>query len=341
MQRLNCDINQFVALLENTDFNKLEISQYSKNYIKKNHKSVKYSAQLAFQILNSGIEKINKPIEEITIAEIGGGTGLISLLAVFSGFGKVVYSDIYSQSCEDFKIISNHLNLPVSKTICGSIYEIKNETSGDVDLIVSRDVIEHIYDTKDFFGKSSELFKNTVHIHNTSANIYNIFKMKYFKKIHLADEYKGGHNPIKPSDSTKAFFDLRFNFIKENFKELDEKTSIKLAELTRGKTFADIKSDIENFQLKKTLPHENTHKTNTCDPVTGNRTENLLKFEEYEKLIDKSVFDIEWDFAFYDFNEKNLLKLFVKKILNFIIKISGERAKYLTPAIILICRPKK
>ncbi|NUM32337.1 MAG: class I SAM-dependent methyltransferase [Bacteroidetes bacterium] len=340
MQRLNCDINHFTSLIESINFDQLNISKYSKDYIKKNHNSIKYSSQLALQILNIGVCKTNKTVNKLTIAEIGGGTGLISLLASFLGFDKIIYSDIYNQSCEDFKTISKHLNFQVTKVICGSIDEVFIETNGNVDLIVSRDVIEHIYDTNIFFKKSSYSFKKSVHIHNTSANIYNIFKKKYFEKIHLTDELIGGQQIIKPSDSAVSFLKMRYDFIKEHFKEIDDNSIAKLAKITRGKNFDDIKKDAEKFISTKIFPTENTHPTNTCDPANGNRTENLLKFEEYENFIDKNVFKIEWSYAFYDLNEANLLKLSAQKILNFLIKISGKYAKYIAPAIILICTPK-
>lgn len=340
MQGLKLNIEEFTKKIKSADLQNSAISQYSKDYIRKNHHSLNYSTSLALQILKTGVENCNKPISEITIAEIGGGTGIISLLAKFAGFGKVIYSDVYMQSCDDFKIISEKLKLLPDKIICGSINELQTATAENIDLIVSRDVIEHIYDFKHFFDQCNSFFKQTVHIHNTSANIYNIFKKKYFKKIHNSDEYIGYKNLLKPSDSELPFLQMRYYFIKENFNEIDDKIAMKIAKLARGKNYNDLKTDVKNYIENKTFALANSHPTNTCDPANGNRSENLLNFEEYEKMIDKSVFEIKWDFAKYDLNEKNpLVKLF-KILLNILIKNFGEIAKYLSPAIILIYKPK-
>ncbi|MCC6722223.1 MAG: class I SAM-dependent methyltransferase [Bacteroidia bacterium] len=341
MQRLKPDIEKLANLLESTDFINSGISDYSIEYLKKNHKSVKYSLYLALQLIKLGIVYTRKPINEITIAEIGGGTGFISILAKYIGIEKVIYSDIFQQSCNDFEIISKTIGLIPYKIICGSINELQTETNEQIDIIISRDVIEHIYDLNDFFKKSSLHFANSVHIHNTSANIYNLFKRKYFEKIHLTDEYKGYTELLKPNDSVLPFYLLRFDFIKQNYPELNILMAERLAKLCRGKNYSDIKVDVENFITNNILPIANTHPTNTCDPTNGNRSENLLYFKDYEKLIDNSVFNVSWKFAKYDVNENKILKKLIKYLLNFLIDISGKSARFITPAIIMVCYPKK
>lgn len=339
MQRLEQNKKEeFISLLEKLNVDDLAISDYNKIYLKKHLESLTYSVNLAWQILELGLKKIDKPIGKITMAEIGGGTGIISLLAKSLGFGKVIYSDTYAQSCKDFEVISTALGLKPDEIVCGSIDELIKSHKNTIDLMVSRDVLEHIYNPELFFKQSIENFKGAILVHNTSANIYNIFKQKYFKKIQQLDEWEGNSNQFKPGDSVESFYKMRLNFISKNFPNLSTTRREVLAAITRGKIFSDIKKDVEDYLLTEKLPALPKHPTNTCDPSNGNWTEHLLTFENYESFVKEFNYKTEWQFAPYDEWRNKGLKRMALKILNFQIKYSGKLARFISPAIIMIAK---
>lgn len=344
MQRLEDQLNrkqQFVNMLQSLKIDELPISQYNRIYLAKHLESTEYAVNLGWQILESGLKNIDKPLSSISVAEIGGGTGIISLLAAWLGFGKVIYTDTYQQSCDDFEVLSTKLGLPIHQIICGSIQELSTHKRGTIDLIVSRDVIEHIYDPADFFKLSTEKFRQTVMVHNTSANIHNIFKKKYFKSIHEKDEWQGNTDQFKPGDSIESFYQLRLNYILKQFPNLSQSRVEVLAALTRGKIYPDISKLVKEYILTNKLPPMPRHPTNTCDPENGNWTEQLIPILAYESFIDNMFFSVKWQFAFYDTWRNTGLKFLILKLFNWFIKISGSLAKLIAPAIIMIIVPRK
>jgi 2-polyprenyl-3-methyl-5-hydroxy-6-metoxy-1,4-benzoquinol methylase len=331
---------EFIKHLELLNVDELDVSDYNKIYLKKHLESLTYSVNLAWQILELGLNKSDKTIEKLSVVEIGGGTGIISLLAKWLGFGKVIYSDTFEQSCRDFEVISTTLKLKTDDIVCGSSDEISRKYKNRIDLIVSRDVIEHIYNPALFFKQCAENFRNAILVHNTSANSYNIFKKKYFKKIHKLDEWDGNSNQFKPGDSVESFYKMRLDFITKNFPNLSASRKEVLAAITRGKIFLDIKKDVEDYLLTEKLPALPKHPTNTCDPSNGNWTEHLLSFEQYESFVEEYDYKTQWHFAPYDEWRNKGLKRIALKILNLFIKNSGKMAKLISPAIIMVSVPK-
>lgn len=331
---------EFIRLLENLKVEELSISDYNKIYLKKHLESLTYSVNLAWQILELGLKNSDKPIDKIAIAEIGGGTGIISLLAKWLGFEKVIYSDSYEQSCRDFRVISDTLGLKPDGIVCGSIDEIAAKYKNQIDVIVSRDVVEHIYDPGLFFKQSIENFKGAVMVHNTSANIYNIFKRGYFKKFQQLDEKYGNPNQFKPGDSLESFYEMRYKFIHSNFSKLPETTIGKLATNTRGKIYHDIYTEVKQFIETGRMPELLSHPTNTCDPANGNWTEHLLTFEEYNSFVEGFGYKTEWHFAPYDEWRNKGLKKAGLKFLNSVISNFKWLAKSVTPAVIMVSVPQ-
>ena len=339
MQRL--EENRLFTKIKNLKVDDLAISDYNKIYFKKHIQSLEYSIELAWQVLELGYKNSDKPFGDIVVAEIGGGTGIISLMAKWIGIGKVIYSDTYAQSCKDFEVISTALGLKPDEIICGSIDELAKNHKNRIDLIVTRDVVEHIYNPELFFKQSIENFKGAILVHNTSANIYNIFKKKYFKKIQQLDEWEGNSKQFKPGDSVESFYKMRLDFISKNFPNLYTSRREVLAAITRGKIFSDIKKDVENYLLTEKLPPIPTHPTNTCDPSNGNWTEHLLSFDNYESFVKEFNYKTEWQFAPYDEWRNKGLKRMALKILNFQIKYSGKLARFISPAIIMVSVPEQ
>jgi len=342
MQRLKektDKINEFIHLIESVQIDRLEISEYNKIYFAKHHKNLKYSVHLGLQILELCLQRTDKPLNYLSVAEIGGGTGIITLLTKWLGFGKVVYSDTYETSCNDFAVISKALKLEPDAIVNGSVHELGKQFHGKIDFIVSRDVIEHVYDLCEFFHTTQTLFPLAISVHNTSANFYNVFKKKYFKSIQEKDEWHGNPNQIKPGDSIESFYQMRLQYIEQHCPQLSRARKDILAMLTRGLIYKDIDEVVKKYIETELLPRKPIHPTNTCDPATGNWTEHLLSLEQYELFIDAARFKVNWDFAPYDeWGNKGIKKL-VQMGFNRMRKISGKMAVYYAPAIVMIVEP--
>lgn len=342
MQRLKektDNIHAFIQLVESLQVDRLDISEYNKIYFANHRKNLMYSVQLGLQILELCIKKTDKPLNYLSVAEIGGGTGLISLLAKWLGFGKVVYSDTYETSCLDFAVISKALNLEPDAIVTGSIQELGKQFHRKMDFLVSRDVIEHIYDLGEFFQATQTLFPLAVSVHNTSANYYNVFKKKYFKSIQEKDEWHGNPDQFKPGDSKKSFYQLRLEYIEKNYPHLSRSRKDILAIVTRGLVYKDIDKAVKKYIETELLPRRPIHPTNTCDPETGNWTEQLLSLEQYESFVDQTRFKVNWEFAPYDEWGNKGIKKFVQLVFNRIRNLSGKMAVYYVPAIVMVVEP--
>jgi len=58
------------------------------------------------------------------LVDYGGGSGLLSFLALEAGIGTVIYNDIYDVSCEDARKLGQALHLPLSRIVCGDVDEL-------------------------------------------------------------------------------------------------------------------------------------------------------------------------------------------------------------------------
>ncbi len=340
MQRLNPqDRKLFIDYVLTLNPDELDISAYTSIYFKKHLACLTYTVNLAWQIIELGLSKIDKPVHQISIAEIGGGTGILSLLAKWLGFGNVIYSDTFVQSCKDFEFIASAISLKPNAIVCGSVDELAVQFANKIDLLVSRDVIEHIYDPKLFFTQSIQSFGSAIMVHNTSANGYNIFKKSYFAKLHKLDEHFGNPNQFKPGDSLESFYQLRLNFIATNFPELSDAQHLELAKNTRGRIYKDIMDDVGLYKSKGILPQLLPHPTNTCDPNNGNWTENLMSFSCYESFLFSGGYKVDWFFAPYDEWSNKGIKYLIIKLLNQLIFKAKFIKRYISPAFILVASP--
>ena len=171
--------------------------------------------------------------------------------------------------------------------------------------------------------------------------LFRSFKTSYFKKLHTLDEYSGNLNQFKPGDSVESFYKLRLNFIVANFPELTKSEHEQLAKNTRGRIFNDIYEDVKLYTITGIMPQMVLHPTNTCDPTTGNWTENLINFKSYESFFDSGKYKIEWFFSPYDEWRNNGFKGEILKILNVVISHIKFLSCYISPAFIMVAYPNK
>ncbi len=322
--------------LKAVDIKSLNISDYTKSYLQKYIEDYNFYAFLYCQLFLKILDKNNKPSSDSVFVDYGGGCGILSYLAKEIGFYKIIYSDIFLQSVEDSKIIAEKLGIKIDFFIHGDIelfVETINNYNIKPDVICSFDVLEHIYNPLLWFEKIKEVDANFLLFSMTSANGKNPFINYKFKKIHKSAE---NQNQIitsgwKKHSTNLSFLSERKKIILQNFADLSESTVNDLAIKTRGLKIEDIKKVVEIYITTKNLIYTPSHPTNTCDPYTGNRTENIIDTNNLQKYLLKLGYQAEITNSYWSFSNKKIFNLF-KFFLNILIFITGKYCLFFSPS---------
>ena len=329
--------------LNKLEVSSLNISDYNKKYLSHHIKNVQFSLQLFCHILYHAFENKTNTIKESTLVDYGGGTGLLGLLAAELGVKKIIYVDFYEVSVEDAGKIAQALLYENVDFVHGEVSNLLahvNRHVLKVDVLVSSDVIEHIYKLEDFFEALSILNKQQKIslVLQTASNIKNPIKRKELEKYQLNEEFKDRENKFghKQMDSLQSYYKIRKGIIKDLMPDINENELHELSSRTRGLRHDDIEKTILLYQKTKVLPTFPKHKTNTCDPHTGNWTERLMEFEWLEEITRNNGFEPLILKGYYgrNFNE-NKLKIFIKNSLNLLVLKLGMAGFNLAPYIII------
>jgi 2-polyprenyl-3-methyl-5-hydroxy-6-metoxy-1,4-benzoquinol methylase len=320
------------------DVEKLEVSAYSKKYFKDYQHKLKYSLQACSFILMHALYKSNKNIEDITLVDYGAGTGVLAMLAKEVGFGKVIYNDIYDISCKDAETIANKAFVQANNYVCGDANALEDHFKMShqyCDIIVSRNVIEHIYNLEFYFKSLSNIpTQGLTLFFATTANIKNPLTVWYTKRIQRMLEYKGMTTKWgKERDSLKPYLDSRKEIIETHFPELNQSQINQLATETRGLIKEEIISFTGDFIQSGTLKKTSAKGCNTCDPYTGNWAEHLVEIEKYNELFTKNGFSFNVVNGFYNTNYSQQWLNLITPIVNLKIKVLGKFGIYLAPFI--------
>ena len=325
------------------DINQLEISEYSQVYFLKHQVDLKYLLQMYTFILFHFQRKVQKPFDQISVIDHGAGIGILSLLCKELDM-DIMYNDIYNQVAKDAETISKAIKLPFNYYHHGSIEDLANyckEQKINVDGIVSSEVIEHIYDIELFFENLDLLPSKKLHfVFSTSANIKNPLRRRKLMKMQYVSENIGEQEFFgrKQKDSIRSFLKIREEIIKKNSIKMSTSEIQKMAVHTRGMRKDDILKAIKEFEKTAIYPKKLKHKTNTCDPNTGNWTEHLIDQKELQKSLALKNCDTEIIPGFYSIGNDSLVSIFIKNTLNVLIKTLGKKSAYLSHYWMLISK---
>ena len=324
--------------LKGIDVESLPVSAYSKKYFKDYQRKLKYSLQACSFILMHALHKSGKEIDQATIVDYGAGTGVLAMLAKEVGFGKVFYNDIYDVSCKDAETIAIKALAQADDYVCGDINAIKNyfeKSNQSCDIIVSRNVIEHIYNLDHYFSELAKIPNQGMTLFfATTANIKNPLTVWYTQRIQKMLEFKGMTTKWgKERDSLKPYLQSRKEIIKAHFSGLTQNQIEILASETRGLIKDEIISFTRDFINSGTLKKLVISGFNTCDPYTGNWAEHLVELEKYNDLFIKNGFSFSVINGFYNTNYNKKWLNLITPIVNVFIKIAGRNGIYLAPFI--------
>ena len=331
------------ALVSTLDVNSSSLSPYSKRYFADYQKRLFYSLECGVYILATAAASADKPLNKITLLDHGAGLGMICLLARASGFGKVVYSDVYDVSCMDAEWIGSALNLKADAYLCGQTDEVYRQArTADLspDVVTSRNVVEHVYDLDDFFVQTAQNPAREMSlVVATTANPANFLVDQYTKRIQRRAELHGTSGKwAKERDVALPFFAVRERVIREAYPSLSADDARSLAKGTRGMWKPDVLKAVSEFNSTGVMPSPPTHPTNTCDPLTGNRTEHLLAAEEYLTIARKAGWEGQVYAGFYNTRYSRPLFNLLARFANALIRLTRFRRVGLAPFVVFSFR---
>ena len=291
-QRINLSAKRLFLKFKDIVIDKLNISDYNKRYLASKTWTDFFTYSCILYTILSKRPEINN------FLDYGGGSGLLSLLAIEFGLRDVYYNDIYDISCKDAWEIASVLGYKRKAYIEGDVDNVIRfcEKTGILfDAVGSYDVIEHIYDLESHFKVLGQILSSyNIVCMESGANVYDKdsvdnLALGHLKVEYLDRDYVYGH---KERDSLKSYFNLRkdiiYNFTESN--NLNELEIIGLAFLTKGMVKSDIENSVEQYLNTGELPMPDPYGIfhhNTCDPLTGNWQEHLIDFNKLQALVEQ------------------------------------------------------
>lgn len=277
----------------------LGISEYNQRYLASKLTNTEATLTLYAYLLSLCLSNTSIALDRFIFIDYGGGTGFLSLLAKEMGIGMVLYNDIYDVSCRDVQRLSHALELGIDGIICGNIDDViayVQKKRMSIDAIASYDVIEHIYNIREFFHKMPHLSRHRFRVvHASTANVLNPFYVRRVRKLHQDREFENRDREWgwKERDTLRSYFEVRKEIIAAYAPELTEAQGIQLAHRTRGLRKGDIEKCIDEYREKGDIAYRPHHPTNTCDPYTGNWAERLMRTVWLEDILERAGFSVK------------------------------------------------
>ena len=320
---INNRANHLYRRLAHLDLSDADIDEYAKKYFINHHCGHRlfFSIQSSAHIIYASVKKNNQKIEATNFIDYGAGLGTLFLLAGLVGFKQVYFNDYFPQWAYYAKIICDELDISITGFISGDIDAVidhAKEKNISIDIVASRNVVEHIYNLRNFYTKLYQSGITSLCYATTTANFHNpAMRLKHYLY----------HNKVENTLYKKQ----RESYIKELLPAINTADLNKLVKLTRGKAFEDFSNTLDLYFKKAPIPTVEFLGTNTCDCKTGVWAENLITRKNYFDIINKSGFKAEYTAGFWDTNYKYKLLNLVTRILNSIIKITGKKGYWFAP----------
>lgn len=308
------------------EFAQLPISDYNKNYIQRLLPALSYYLEIYCQCIRYGLSKTDKKAEDLILVDFGGGSGFLSMLAKESGIGKVIYIDLNEKSVETVKCLSNVIGTRPDYILHGDAAKLGEwckENNIKPNLLLSTDVIEHIYDLSVFFKELMVINNQMQMIFTTASSPYNPYVKRRLRRLMQGCEIGVLEQP--------NYFQKRADFIRKSFPTLTNEEVNEWTALTRGLVYDDIQKAISQNTRPKI-----TDKYNTCDPETGNWAERILPIKEYRNLMRVYDFKVEVKKGFYNVKRNSKWKSLLFTSANTCIRCSGKGGLIISPFIFLL-----
>lgn len=305
------------------DINDVEIDDYGKNYFKKHHggRRLIFSIESSAHIINNAVKLQQKKISDTSFMDYGAGLGTLFLLAGMIGFKKVYFNDYFPEWAEYAKKICAKLDIVVDDFIPGDIEAVMQygkQHNLRFDIVASRNVIEHIYDLRNFYTTICQSGSTDICYATTTANYHNLpMRLKHYWHHHKLEKI--------------LYKKQREDYVKELKPGINNDDLQRLVKLTRGKAFTDFTDSVKLYFDRQPIPPVEFLRTNTCDCKTGVWAENLITRKNYFTIIQDAGMKAQYSAGFWDTHYKYKLVNLVAGLLNRIIKMTGKKGYWFAP----------
>lgn len=321
------------------DYTLLPISDYNKEYLKRQEKAYLYYTRICGHCLATSFTTLLHPDRAFTLVDYGGGTGLLSMMAKKIGVERVIYIDLNPQSVETVKVMKEQTGLGPDVILEGDSDTLAAwcaEQKIKPDLLIGLDVIEHVYNLEKFFADLTGINKQMEMKFTTASNPLNVRKKRKLQKL-MAEYEKGGN-------ASPNYYELRKEYLAQVNPGYSPEELEKVATATRGLTFDDIHKILYQGRMSReqaeALPcFKDPY--NTCDPRNGNWMERILPLKEYEDLLKSCQYSLELGNGFYNADRKNPLTSLATKLINYFIMRANIYGLLVAPFVVLHCLPSK
>jgi 2-polyprenyl-3-methyl-5-hydroxy-6-metoxy-1,4-benzoquinol methylase len=274
-----------------------------------------FSIQSSAHILYEAVKRCPKPLKEINAIDYGAGLGTLFLLGGMLGFRRFDYNDHLPEWQQTAKQVSERIGSRISGYVTGDVEAVTSfaENKGfTYDLILSRNVLEHIYSLPHFY--------TTLYRHNPKAVVYGTTTANYHNPLMRIYHYR-----IHAKAERSHYFRQRCGEIGRSDSNLRPDAISRLARQTRGLAGADFSRTLEALKADSPLPQDPTLRSNTCDCINGVWCEHLLTRNEYAAIISAAGYRMDFSAGFWDTHYPNALMNFGARLLNRCIGWLGPR----------------
>ena len=318
------------------DVGALDISDYNRRYLLRKVTGAENLLRKMVAILAWALAPCQRPLEDIRLVDYGAGSGMLGLLAKEARVGTVIYNDIYDVSCRDAPRIAGALDVALDHYVEGDLSDLVRYLQRHrlvCDVMVSSDVIEHIYDLEAFMQELGAMPADFLSLcMATDANPLNPLRKRSIVKLQRAAEYtdrkaEWGH---KKRDALRSYLVMRRDMISAQAPQIGCQQVEELASRTRGLMQQDIRAAVDRLLCTGELPLPPTHPTNTCDPRTGNWQERLVHPYLLRDMLAGAEFDARVQNGFYG-EPRSAGKRQAARLLNRAIMWGGRLGTHLAP----------
>jgi hypothetical protein len=198
------------------------------------------------------------------------------------------------------------------------------EKGYELDLVMSRNVIEHIYDLENYYQDIASNYPNAIIVSSTTANWNNPLAHMQHVYIHLK-------NRSKIIEAKKEFLTKKYNLKDSN--DIDKAIG-NIATAGGPKLDEAMEAYLQN-KMKTQFP---SNYTNICNEY-GVWSENLLPYHTHKRLA--KDYDVEIEPGIWDEDYSCSLINWVTIRLNKLILKFNKLGCYISSYIILYLRPNK
>jgi hypothetical protein len=326
--KINTACQTLFTQIQSLDVESIPFEPFYKQYFIKCHFTRPYfSLKTSAKLLYDSITATKKPVAEVVIMDYGAGLGTLYILAKMIGVKKIIYNDLLPEFAKPAIEVDKFLGYIMDEYIIGDTEETCKKLAEKnivCDVIVSRNVVEHIYNLADYF--------KIIYAHQPTAILYNSTTANWNNPAaHV--QHILLHQKTKPIViKSKAAFIKKLNPLLQDA----EATMLATKYVQQGGQ--DFLNAINEFILHKKFIQFKKDYTNICDE-NGTWGEHLIPYKKYKHMAPQ--YNIQFKPGFWDVDYKNIAKQYLGKTLNVISNLLGDFGIITASFIYIIAIPKK